>query len=178
MLDSKEIARRALLLAAETRARRKRRRSILTVSVAIFVCASVIAVITIRSVTQSGRELSVPEITDAQVPLAMPDINDASVTYPSIETVTIRYGEATADMPFTNPATNACYLTFEIILTDTGERLCISEMVAPSGNAGEQTLLIELAEGTYNAEIIMKAYEINSYAELEMTSLSFEIIVE
>ena len=52
----------------------------------VFIC--VIAVVTIRLVSQSGHKQSVPEITDAQVPLAMPDIVDSDVMYPSIETVT------------------------------------------------------------------------------------------
>ena len=119
------------------------------------------------------------EIKDGQAPLALPDfIEESGILYPIIENVTLAAGETKSEIILHNHDGNTCNLTFELILTDTGETLYLSEPVPPSGYIREQKLTRGLPEGNYEAEIIIRAYDPEDQTELRTKTVPIELDVQ
>ena len=135
--------------------------------------------------------LDQPDHTDlADGPVALsdipPDVDDTakpyigeepSIIFPGIESVTVKTDMRNADMLLRNPESNTCYLTFEIILKDSGESLYKSGMVNPGMCIEEITLNSGLPKGEYKAVMKIHAYAPESLKELNGADAEFIITV-
>ena len=187
MLNSEDTAQEAVLRAVELKNKRKRRqRRLSALVVVICVCVVTVSIILI-TYQQSERDKGTISIDETDMPLAYPQIfnpngtqNDTDLipVFPRIVSVTISANMTDIELYLLNPEENACLLTFEIILSDTGETLCQTGFVEPSKYAGAQSLLRGLPKGEYDAAIIMRAYSPDSNAELGTERGEFVIVAK
>ena len=189
MFDSEQIAKRALSRAADIFAEKKRRRrKAIVASVVCVACAAVAA-----TIFTMGRPLTeYLSLEDGQIPLAaflLPDGNAEPYTETDAETslliripasgdVAVRADAPEAEMTLHNPADNPCYLSFEIILEDTGESLYASALVAPSLCIRSITWTRTLAKGAYGAVLVIRAYTLEGYMPMHSVSMAFRIVAE
>ena len=166
-----------MLLAEELRDQKKRRRKKLNV-VLLLVGVCVVAATLVIVISQTGLLKPEIEIEDGQAPLALPDfVEDSGILYPIIGNLTLTADETEAEILLQNPEGNTCNLTFEIILTDTGETLYLSESIAPSESLKEQKLTKRLPEGIYKAELIIRAYDPTNQTELGTRTAPIDLVV-
>jgi len=98
-------------------------------------------------------------LEDPEIPLAVFEFPEAQpVALPEIADFTVAAGTTGVDIPLYNPESNSCLMTFEIILTDTGETIFLSEPAEPGAAAGAVTLAKPLAAGSYGAVVKIDAY--------------------
>jgi hypothetical protein len=129
-------------------------------------------------------------IGDGLVPLAGAVRSDANATVytgpgpgvnpvyylPGYDVVTVSADVLEVEMLLLNPEGNPYGLTFEIILKDTGEALYASGLVAPSMCIERITLRRALAEGRYEAVIIIRAYAQDNFTMLGETCMAVVIV--
>ena len=184
MFDSKEITRRALLRAEEQRTKRKR--FLDRAAMMMSTCAvAAVAVFVFMTYSPGPYQPNLVSIDDGAVPLAqipvvetVDNINGPSFMFPGYDTVTVPAGTTEAYMFLTNPAVNSCWLSFEVILADTGETLYESSMVPPSASIEKITLARELPQGQYEAALRIKVFAYGSLLEVDEINQSFNLIVE
>ena len=141
----------------------------------IVVCAVAATLIVVMS--QTNLFTPETEIKDGLAPLALPDfVEDSGILFPFIESATIIAGEKAVAIPLYNPESNNCFLTFEIILADTGESLYMSGLVAPSERIEGQELARGLPEGRYKANLVIRAYDLGNYEEIWAKTGPIELI--
>jgi hypothetical protein len=75
------------------------------------------------------------------------------IKIPGYPSITIPANTENVTVSLLNPEGNPCYLTFELVLSDTGETLYTSKMVAPGQVVSDITLSRSLDAGEYNATI-------------------------
>jgi len=163
LLNSKEIAKRALLLADEKRALRKSgmmRRSI----AGIVVVSAALTSAVISGLFQTGMELE-----DEPTPLAAPGI----IFFPDMESLGVSGGATEAQITLENPGENGCNFIFEIILAETGEILYTSELVEPGKKIESVSLARPLEKGEYKAILKIKAYAIDGIEETGSSNFEF-----
>jgi len=121
--------------------------------------------------------------TDNQVPLAgffPPDeFTRAEPVFvmPDSEFIFIN-GALELDMLLINPEENTCYLTFEIILADTGETLYQSYKIAPALRIENINLSRILDQGAYQAVLVMRAFDLYNFTELGYEKVKLYLIFE
>ena len=140
----------------------------------VFVLAAALVLV----MSQTGLLTPEIKIKDGQAPLAFPDfVEDSGILYPIMGNNAIIVGETWAGMLFRNPEGNDCYLTFEIILEETGESLYLSESIAPSAYIEEQRLARALPEGRYAAGLTIRAFDPVNKTEIGSKTEPFELVV-
>jgi len=177
MFESKEIAKKALLRAAEIRAMRKRRKKRLGI-VVVIVCVCVAGtVVTLLTAYHGAADRAVVTIGETGVPLAYTYAQtDTEPIFPIIVSITIPADETSIEPYLINPEQNECLLSFEIILSATGETLCRTGFVEPSMYAGIQSFSRGIPKGEHAATIIMRAYSHDTYSEIGTKQGEFVII--
>jgi len=163
LLNSKEIAKRALILADEKKALRKRGRVRLIIA-AIAVAAAILAIAAILTLFHLDIELE-----EEPIPLASPDM----VFFPDMESLTVSAGASEALILLENPDGNGCYFIFEIILVGTGEALYVSAPVAPGEKIESVRLTRPLEKGEYKAAFNIRAYAIGGIEEIDAKRSEF-----
>ena len=163
LLNSKEIAKRALLLADEKRTLRKRGRVRLILA-AIVVVAAILAIAAIPAFFPPGIEME-----NEPTPLAAPDM----VYFPNMDSLTVSVDTADARILLENPDGNGCYFIFEIILADAGEILYVSAPVSPGEKIESVRLTRQLEKGEYKATLNIRAYAIGGIEEIDAVSSEF-----
>ena len=164
LLNSKEIAKRALLLADEKRALRKR--GIIRRSLAGFVVVTA----ALTSAVMSGLFQSGMELEDEPMPLVAPA---GIVFFPDMKNPTIHVDAAKTQITLENPGENECNFIFEIILSGAGEILYVSEPVEPGTKIESISLTKSLEKGEYKAILNIKAYSIDGIEEIGSSSSEF-----
>ena len=187
MPDNKEIAQRALAL-AEKKAALKQKYLKIAVSAGGICAVFLFALITVYtlpllyifpesldSVQNNFDGLVFNEfVEDNEIPLA--GFFAVGSGYSKYSEYTVAGGEL--GITLSNPEANAYYLTFEIALAETGETLYRSYMVAP-GLSIEGVSLSELPEaGGYNAELIIRAYDLQDFSEIKSEKSDLYLIFE
>jgi len=184
MFDSKEIAQKALLRAAEIKETRKRRRYRLSVC-AVLLCVCLAAVSILLVTYPSSVDSGTIDIEETDMPLAYPQTTasdniqtDEKPVFPKIVSVTISANKTEIDLYLLNPEENICLMSFEIILSDTGETLCQTGFIEPSMYAGAQSISRGLPKGEYNARIIIRAYSPDTRSEIGTEQGEFVIVAK
>lgn len=77
-----------------------------------------------------------------------------------------------------NPEGNPCYFTFELVLTDTGEVLYTSGMVAPGKVITDITLSRALSAGEYNATIRISTASLEDGSAMNGANVETVLIVQ
>ncbi len=80
-------------------------------------------------------------------------------------------------IPLSNPSTNPCYFTFEIILNETGETLYKSKMVPPGNAVKYINISRGLEAGEYGVTIFIYTNELETGAEMNSAKLDVELTV-
>ena len=191
MFDSKEISRKAQLRAEEIKSQKRiTPQQLKFAATMIGACAVASAVIVTNITTISNiapringfmqEEYIIME--DNQIPLAgfqfQDDEETGGFTIPEYSSVAFSSDTDRVNLLLFNSAENNCYFTFEIALTDTGESLYMSDMVAPSMRIEEITLARPLAKGCYKAELFIRAYDCDNLDEMQCTVTEFDLIAE
>ena len=104
---------------------------------------------------------------------------------PAYDKVTIYADSRDVNMLLLNPAGNNNYLSFEIVLGsgaegsvsgDGGETLYISGLVAPSMCIEAFKISRPLDEGEYNATLIIRSYDPDSFVAVNSAAVEFDLI--
>jgi len=111
-------------------------------------------------------------ILENKIPLGAPA---AELT--SISAMTVAANKTEAEVLFANPEDNDKFLTFEIILTDTGETLYASGMVEPGSCIEIIELSRALAIGEYNAVVKIGMFKPECLSEICSERVSFKLTV-
>jgi hypothetical protein len=200
LFDSKEIARRALALAEKIKNQRNhRRKRMLSAAITLTACTSVV-IFTITGnifpmVNMPGDDFT-NDINDADeffwseelfviednaVPLSQfppfPE-DEPSIIIPEFGSIIIPVNADDINALLLNPEENDCYMSFQIILTDTGESLYASEMIAPGTSIENIVLSRMLQQGEYRAGMIIRAYAPENFTEIHSTKIEIDLIAE
>jgi hypothetical protein len=181
VFDSKEIAQRALAMAEEIKAQRKRRKRFQTAAISFCMCAAASVFIFSLTIfptiyTELPDEMFIFEdFEEQEIPLAgfvfLPDFNMP-------ESMTVGSDASLIYMQFLNPAGNSCYFTFEVVLPGMDEPLYVSDMIEPSVYIESFTLPQPLEKGDHTAELIIRAYDSESFEEICSERAFYYLIVE
>ena len=193
MLDSEEIARRALFRADEIKAEKKHQRQRMQkAGIASGVCA-VVLVVGMKTLPYAGLSPDSYEILESgPVPLAAPLLPDASAQpytgeweendngclIPNIGTVTVGADALDMELLLFNPEENHCYFTFDVVLQDTEETLYSSGLVKPASFIEKIKLARPLAKGKYDAVLTIHTYTLDSLTLASSTDEYFTLIVK
>lgn len=191
MFDNKEIAKRALHRAEELKIEKKRRRIRWKSAVTVGVCAaSIVFVIIAFPIGKLPDDYIL--FNDDEIPLAVPLLTDDNavpynedelknntiIYFPEYDTVTVQANLSDVKMTLLNPDGNTYWFTFEIILEDTEETLYESGLVAPAMCIENITLERPLEKGEYKTLLIIRSYDLESFAEVNDVSVEFDLIAE
>ena len=189
MIDSKEIAQKALAL-AEKKAALKRRYLKIATSVSsvcaaflfFFITMHAIPLFNINSGGDEPEELIFDDyLADGQVPLDgffFPSEAEPVFIAPEDDFVFIDGVFLELDRLLINPSENSCYITFELVLADTGEIIFKSHMIAPSLGIDNIRLSNIPDNGVYPAVLIMRAYDANNFAQIACHESELNLIFE
>jgi len=177
MLNSHELAIKALARAEVAKAIRKGNRRRRVQVAAMLLCACIVTAAAVYMLLPSGQQFTA--IDDIQPPLAgSPFIVggvDPAFSLPLHYEITIPAGETEVNLPLANPDGNRHWLTFEIVLADTGESLYTSGPTPPSTIIGEAVLSRALPEGEHAAVIHINVYEPGSFIEVSTATVTITI---
>ena len=188
MFDSKEIAKRARLRAESLRAHQKRRRGRGMAAVMLGLCMTALLIAAGILFAAPSADDTYIILEDGQIPLGLalfPDGHampyDGAVAENNLKfimparNVTVSAGFYEAEIRLINPGENTCWLTFEIILQETGETVYMSGMVGPSMCIEEIELTKCLERGEHRAALIIRAYEFGGLEPVNSASGEFVI---
>lgn len=188
MPDYKEVARLALLRAGEIKAFKAHRMKMIRAVPAFFVMFMAFSFLLVTDLpTRDPPEfVKIPgnfyfALEDARVPLgafSANEENDPLFTLPGYGKITVQAGAADVKMLLPNQEGNPCRLTFDIMLTGTGETLYASGMVEPGTHIEGFTLAKALEKGEYEAALTIRAYGLDDGAVLCAARVEFVITVE
>ena len=105
---------------------------------------------------------------------------EQSVAIPGWGSITIPSNQQTVSVDFYNPVRNEglYYLTFKLLLADTGEVLYESNAVPPGKHIQSITLNRALPAGTYNAMIHVQPYRMSDETPTNNAELKTTLIVK
>ena len=103
-----------------------------------------------------------------------------SVAVPGWSSITIPANQQTVSVDFYNPERNEgqYYLTFKLILSDTGEVLYESAAVPPGKHIQTITLTRALSAGTYDAVIHVQPYRMSDETPANNADMKTKLIVK
>ena len=139
----------------------QKRAKYLTVAVACVAFIIIIATILTTNGTINLPDINVPM---SKLPVETEGETESllnlknSVVFPLVDDITIPVGAANVITMLRNPDGNTCYLSFNIILTETGDVLYSSDPIAPGAHIDEIALAGLLEKGEYAAAVSIKAY--------------------
>ena len=99
------------------------------------------------------------------------------IVIPVVNDVTILAGAKEAKIHLLNPADNACYLAFKIVIEGSEDVLYSSNLIEPGMYLEEITLSRGLARGEYRATMEIRAYSLEDIIETNNFSVKFHIKV-
>ena len=98
-----------------------------------------------------------------------------SVLIPTPENVTVAAGKQQVKILLYNPEGNNCYLSFEIVLSDSAETVYTSNLLKP-GSCFEEILLSRgLEPGEYNAVLKTRAWRLEDITKVKDINQNFHI---
>ena len=184
MLDGKKITKRSLDRAEERKRRamlRKKQMQAAAAAAGICACSLILAMTRsfLAPLVRRPMEDGVI-INDNQIPLAVSPFFSAKpakpiFAMPDFSGAVSSGNGSELDMLLINPEENACYLTFEIILTATGESLYKSYMIAPAMCVERVALSGDIKKGAHEAALIIRAYDLENFAEIGSESAGFTL---
>jgi len=189
VLDSKEIARRALVRAEEIRAHRRIMTRIWEAVATLFGTGVLVtAALLISPLLHTGMPSIL--IGDDPIPLAsspimepgaiayMEELESYGITWeiPRIESITIPAGTRQVELTLVNPEGNPYGFIFEIVLKQTGERLYESGVVDPSMSVEKVELARGLAKGEYEVVLVIRALLPEDAEARQVASVDFRLI--
>lgn len=185
---SNEIAVKALLLADEIKKTRERRVRGALIFNGVCACALAVALV----IFYGGGASSYDPFTDGPPPYAAaPAEDERAVPYtgklcegnaifyiPYSEDVVADAGTGNVTMLLNNPCVNSCWLTFTVLLEETGEILYASGLVAPSFCIESFELSRRLLKGAHSAVLAIRAYEPDGLLEMNCANVIFELVAK
>ena len=100
------------------------------------------------------------------------------IKIPGYPSITLPADTENVTVALLNPEGNPCYFTFELVLTDTGEVLYTSGMVAPGKVLTDITLSRPLAAGEYNATIRISTASLEDGSAMNGANVETLLIVQ
>lgn len=100
------------------------------------------------------------------------------IQIPGYPSITLPADTEDVTVALLNPEGNPCYFTFELALTDTGEVLYTSGMVAPGKVLTNITLSRPLAAGEYNATIRISTASLTDGSAMNGANVETVLIVQ
>lgn len=179
MLDSKEIAKKALMRAEIMKSRKKTRIRRLLQTTAMLLCACAITATATYFTTVAEQPYTV--IDDERPPLSETPFFDDKDTFsfmvPGFAAINFPANDENVEILLANPGENQYDLAFKIVLEETAETLFESDPVPPSAGVGRVTLAKALQEGEYKALLIITAYELGSSETVCTVTAAASIVV-
>ena len=111
----------------------------------------------------------------------LPDKSDGEnvgIKIPGYPSITLPAGTEDVTVALLNPEGNPCYFTFKLVLTDTGEELYTSGMVAPGQVITDITLSRPLEAGEYNATIQISTAALTDGSAMNGANVETTLIVK
>ena len=96
---------------------------------------------------------------------------------PDYDEAVVTVNQSAINMPLFNPDGNPCCLTFEFILTDTGESLYASGLVWPGTYIDGFEISGPLGKGEHSATLIIKVYPMSGSDEWQSVEEAFTLSV-
>ena len=192
MFDSKEIAQRALVLAGKKAAHKRKyikiaasASSVCAVFLFFFITVYAIPLFYVSPDNSSADYYGLEDLIyedfaeDVKIPLSgfFPAYGEPVFAMPEGEFIFID-GTLELGLLLENPAENACYLTFELVLADTGEALYQSYMVAPALRIETVRLSRILERGAYQVILTVRAYDSENFSEIAGEKTNLYLIFE
>lgn len=100
------------------------------------------------------------------------------IQIPGYPSITLPADTADVTVALLNPEGNPCYFTFELALSDTGEVLYTSGMVAPGKVITNITLSRPLTAGEYNATIRISTVSLEDGSAMNGANVETVLIVQ
>lgn len=129
-----------------------------------------------------GRQLVKMEFEEIQEKATKEPKNNtamnAGITLPGFEKLIVFQGEKNVSVDFYNPEKNHCNLTIAIKLSNSGKVVYQSKLIAPGQHLYQIQLKTPLKKGSYEADMIYQAYELNDNTPLNGASMKCQIIVK
>lgn len=102
----------------------------------------------------------------------------AGIKIPGYPSITIAKDTENVRMALQNPEDNPCYFKFQIVLKDTGETIFESKYVPPGDAITDVTLAHPLAEGEYNATIMITTIALDQQTPLNGANVETVLIAK
>lgn len=100
------------------------------------------------------------------------------IKIPGYPSITLPADTEDVTVALLNPEGNPCYFTFELVLSDTGEVLYTSGMVAPGKVLTDITLSRPLAAGEYNATIKISTVSLEDGSAMNGANVETVLVVQ
>jgi len=193
MFDYREIAGRALLLADEKKAARRRRlKRVNVVGIAVLVCVAVLTVVAFTILRVFSGSDGIAHITDDKPPLAFvhsqdyvtKPYSDAEYDYapryliPVFKDVVIPSNQDEVTLILYNPTENNLVFSYEITLSESGIILYTSALIDPGMYIERIELSNPLEKGNYQATMTISVYDPEGQTPVDSISLAFTLIAQ
>ena len=103
---------------------------------------------------------------------------EVGIKIPGYPSITIAKDTENVTMALLNPEGNPCYFKFEIVLKDSGETIFESQYVPPGDAITDVTLTRPLAEGEYNATIMITTIALDQETPLNGANVETVLIAK
>ena len=103
---------------------------------------------------------------------------EVGIKIPGYPSITIAKDTENVTMALLNPEGNPCYFKFEIVLKDSGETIFESKYVPPGEAITDVTLTKPLAEGEYNATIMITTIALDQETPLNGANVETVLIAK
>ena len=103
---------------------------------------------------------------------------EVGIKIPGYPSITIAKDTENVTMALLNPEGNPCYFKFEIVLKDSGETIFESQYVPPGDAITDVTLTRPLAEGEYNATIMISTIALDQETPLNGANVETVLIAK
>ena len=115
---------------------------------------------------------------DGKMPEDKSDNQEVGIKIPGYPSITIAKDTENVTMALLNPEGNPCYFKFEIVLKDSGETIFESKYVPPGDAITDVTLTRPLAEGEYNATIMITTIALDQETPLNGANVETVLIAK
>lgn len=193
MFDAKDIARQAMLRAAEIKTERTRKTKRRVAAIGSVLCCAIFAAVIITGpLSREQEEDGWINIPQTQVPLSAfmePDENaepydtgqpraGTMIQIPEYDSIKGSSDSQKAKAELFNPKDNPCWFKFEITLAESGETIYESDLVAPAMYIEDITLNRTLETGEYETELIIRSYELETLKLMNQISVKINLQIE